>query len=90
MTKNPPQPQIEMHFYLAATKALEAQTGVADRLIDGIRAAMLLSAYVYTSGRFHEVRPDRDSGDRASADACAGLAAIWCCDEVRSPIRMPP
>lgn len=54
MSNQTPQPQMEAKFYNAACRALDAQTGVADRLLDGIRAAMLLSAYVYTAGRFHE------------------------------------
>jgi hypothetical protein len=47
---------MEGNFWAAATRALDMQTSNADRLIDAIRAAMLLSAYAYTSGRFHEVR----------------------------------
>lgn len=45
---------MENNFYTAATRSLEAQTSSADRLLDAIRAAMLLSAYTYASGRFHE------------------------------------
>lgn len=46
---------MEELFFNAGCRTLEAQTSRADRLLDGMRAAMLLGAYAYTNGRYHEV-----------------------------------
>ena len=45
---------MEHHFFKAACQALDVSSANGDRLIDCLRAAMLLSVYSFTSGRFHE------------------------------------
>ncbi len=47
---------MEHTFFVAACRQLDLSSANGDRLIDCLRTAMLLSAYSYTSGRFHEVR----------------------------------
>ncbi|ODO08602.1 hypothetical protein L198_00333 [Cryptococcus wingfieldii CBS 7118] len=47
---------LEQHFYAEALRHLDAAAASNDRLVDAIRAAMLLSAYTYTNGRHHEAR----------------------------------
>lgn len=46
---------MEHHFFTQACRHLTASSSSNDRLLDGMRAAMLLCTYSYTSGRFHEV-----------------------------------
>lgn len=55
MSNSPDASPMEQHFFMASCQALDVSTANADRLIDCMRAAMLLSAYSYTSGRYHEV-----------------------------------
>ncbi|WVQ75879.1 hypothetical protein IAR50_005513 [Cryptococcus sp. DSM 104548] len=45
---------LEQHFYTEALRHLDAAAASNDRLVDVIRAAMLLGAYTYTNGRHHE------------------------------------
>lgn len=58
MSNSPIASPMEMHFFDASLKALDMSSANGDRLIDCMRAAMLLSAYSYTSGRYHEVSSD--------------------------------
>lgn len=52
---NAPQlSNMEKQFFEQACTHLDISTSTVDRLIDGVRAAMLLSAYSYSSGRHHE------------------------------------
>lgn len=46
---------MEERFFTEACRHLDAAAANSDRLIDAIRAAMLLSAYAYTNNRHHEV-----------------------------------
>jgi hypothetical protein len=46
---------MESTFFDRAQFALNASSSNGERLIDTVRCAVLLSAYTYTSGRFHEV-----------------------------------
>ena len=45
---------MEHNFFVAACQALERSSASNDRLLDSIRAAMLLGAYSFTSGRYHQ------------------------------------
>ena len=68
---------MEAHFFDASCKALDLSSVNADRLIDCMRAALLLSAYSYTSGRYHEVRV-RFHQARASLTTGLGLVRFSC------------
>ena len=48
-------PSMEQHFFTSACKALDVSSASRDRLMDCLRAVMLLSSYTYTAGRYHEV-----------------------------------
>lgn len=50
----PQMSNMEKQFFEQACTHLDISTSTVDRLIDGVRAAMLLSAYSYASGRHHE------------------------------------
>ena len=54
ISNSPQMSNMEKHFFELACKHLEVSTSTVDRLIDGVRAAMLLSAYSHSSGRHHE------------------------------------
>lgn len=54
MSNSPTQSAMEKHFFARAGESLDVSTANNDRLMDSMRAAMLLSAYSFTSGRFHE------------------------------------
>lgn len=54
MSNSPQMVNMEKHFFEEACKHLEISTSTVDRLIDAVRAAMLLSAYSHSSGRHHE------------------------------------
>ncbi|KAK1921689.1 hypothetical protein DB88DRAFT_443137, partial [Papiliotrema laurentii] len=54
MTNSPKVSPMEQHFFEASCRALDVSSSNADRLIDCMRAAMLLSCYSYSSGRYHE------------------------------------
>ncbi|KAK8847547.1 hypothetical protein IAR55_005405 [Kwoniella newhampshirensis] len=54
MSNAPNLSAMEQHFFSAACRHLDSAGPSSDRLIDAVRAAMLLSAYSYTSGRHHE------------------------------------
>ncbi|WVO16679.1 hypothetical protein L204_104359 [Cryptococcus depauperatus] len=53
-TQTPNVAAMQQHFYSEATRHLDAAAASNDRLLDVIRAAMLLSAHTYTNGRYHE------------------------------------
>jgi hypothetical protein len=54
MSNSPQMVNMEKHFFEEACKHLEISTSTVDRLIDAVRAAMLLSVYSHSSGRHHE------------------------------------
>ncbi|WWD21638.1 hypothetical protein CI109_106124 [Kwoniella shandongensis] len=54
MSNAPNVSAMEHHFFSAACRYLDSAGPNSDRLIDAVRAAMLLSAYSYTNGRHHE------------------------------------
>ncbi|KAL7419330.1 hypothetical protein Q5752_006168 [Cryptotrichosporon argae] len=54
MSNSPRSSSMEADFFHDACRFLDASTSTVDRLIDAIRAAMLLAAYSYSSGRHHE------------------------------------
>ena len=56
MSSSPNMGPMEQTFFKNACDALDLNSANGDRLIDCLRAAMLLSAWSFTSGRFHEVR----------------------------------
>lgn len=56
ISNSPQMSSMEQTFFTAACRHLDISSANGDRLMDCLRAAMLLSAYSYTSGRFHEVR----------------------------------
>lgn len=47
----------EQHFFDRASHHLSVSVATGDRIVDAIRAAMLLAAYSYSCGRHHEVGP---------------------------------
>lgn len=55
MSNAPQTSPMEEHFFTASCRALDISSANADGLIDCMRSAYLLSAYSYTSGRYHEV-----------------------------------
>ncbi|CAK9784910.1 unnamed protein product [Cutaneotrichosporon oleaginosum] len=54
MSNSPQMVNMEKHFFEEACKYLEMSTSTVDRLIDAVRAAMLLAVYSHSSGRHHE------------------------------------
>lgn len=60
---------MEDRFFREAYRHLDAAAANNDRLIDAIRAAMLLSAYTYTNNRHHEVSCPNLLRFQALADA---------------------
>ena len=56
MSNSPNMVAVEQTFFDNACRALDLNSANGDRLIDCLRAAMLLSAWSFVSGRFHEVR----------------------------------
>lgn len=54
ISNSPQMVSMEKHFFEEACKHLDISTSTVDRLIDAVRAAMLLSAYSHSSGRHHE------------------------------------
>ncbi|KAK6903579.1 hypothetical protein I203_107084 [Kwoniella mangroviensis CBS 8507] len=54
MTASPNLVPMEAHFFAEACRHLDSAGPNSDRLIDAVKAAMLLSAYSYTNGRHHE------------------------------------
>ncbi|WRT64635.1 uncharacterized protein IL334_001569 [Kwoniella shivajii] len=54
MSASPNLSAMEAHFFSEACRHLDSAGPNSDRLIDAVRAAMLLCAYAYTNGRHHE------------------------------------
>ncbi|WWC86753.1 uncharacterized protein L201_001631 [Kwoniella dendrophila CBS 6074] len=54
MTASPNLAAMEAHFFAEACRHLDSAGPNSDRLIDAVKAAMLLCAYAYTNGRHHE------------------------------------
>ncbi|KAL1407328.1 hypothetical protein Q8F55_006750 [Vanrija albida] len=54
ISNSPQMVNMEKHFFEQSVKALDSSTSSVDRLIDSVRAAMLLAAYSHSSGRHHE------------------------------------
>lgn len=54
LSNSPQMSHHESGFFEQAYKHLEVSTSTVDRLMDAVRAAMLLSAYSHSSGRHHE------------------------------------
>nr|XP_018265326.1 uncharacterized protein I303_01690 [Kwoniella dejecticola CBS 10117]OBR87484.1 hypothetical protein I303_01690 [Kwoniella dejecticola CBS 10117] len=54
MTASPNLSAMEAHFFAEACRHLDSAGPNSDRLIDAVKAAMLLCAYSYTNGRHHE------------------------------------
>ncbi|ORY20914.1 hypothetical protein BCR39DRAFT_554526 [Naematelia encephala] len=54
MSVSPNMSSMEEHFYEEACEHLDVSSNNGDRLLDCLKASMLLSAYSFTSGRFHE------------------------------------
>ncbi|OXC70566.1 hypothetical protein AYX13_01043 [Cryptococcus neoformans] len=54
LSQAPNSASMEERFFTEACRHLDAAAANCDRLIDAIRAAMLLSAYAYTNNRHHE------------------------------------
>ncbi|WVF69634.1 hypothetical protein IAT40_004413 [Kwoniella sp. CBS 6097] len=54
MSNSPDLAAMEAHFFAEACKHLDSAGPNSDRLIDAVRAAMLLCSYSYTNGRHHE------------------------------------
>ncbi|WVW78287.1 hypothetical protein I302_100241 [Kwoniella bestiolae CBS 10118] len=54
MTASPNLVPMEAHFFAEACRHLDSAGPNSDRLIDAVKAAMLLCAYSYTNGRHHE------------------------------------
>ncbi|ORX34022.1 hypothetical protein BD324DRAFT_638058 [Kockovaella imperatae] len=54
MSSSPNMGEMEQTFFDNACRALDLNSANGDRLIDCLRAAMLLSAWSFVSGRFHE------------------------------------
>jgi hypothetical protein len=54
ISNSPQMVNMEKYFFEQACKALDSSTSSVDRLIDSVRAAMLLAAYSHSSGRHHE------------------------------------
>lgn len=47
-------PEVEERYFQAACLAIHSPTNHPDRLLDQMRAAMLLSSFAFAAGRFHE------------------------------------
>ncbi|WVQ98216.1 hypothetical protein IAU59_005338 [Kwoniella sp. CBS 9459] len=54
MSNSPDLAAMEAHFFAEACRHLDSAGPNSDRLIDAVRAAMLLCSYSYTNGRHHE------------------------------------
>lgn len=55
MSHSPDMSAYEQHFYDRSRQHLDTSLSTGTRIIDAIRAAMLLAAYSYSCGRHHEV-----------------------------------
>lgn len=49
------QPDVEERYFQAACLAIHQPHSRPERLLDQMRAGMLLSTFAFTAGRFHEV-----------------------------------
>lgn len=54
ISNSPSMSEQEQNFFEQGCKHLDTSTSTVDRLIDAVRAAMLLAAYSHSSGRHHE------------------------------------